>query len=186
MVRVQDASDFDVDEHKFFFPQFYSFHFVCCIFIFCFSSLSCAQCMYLHWFWRSRFKKLKGCWCLCYCRSSSSITILSNHWSLSPHPSYWIELLFNYILRLSILTRPFQPTIIVKSPTLDGNFNSFHVVVEHIVTYDNSSNIMNGVKQEKPIWRWRSCSARALLGPEWTNTHQCTSWGCGSFWMNCL
>jgi len=39
----------------------------------------------------------------------------------------------------------------VKSPTLDGNFNSFHVVVGHIVTYDNSSNIMNGVKQEKPI-----------------------------------
>ncbi len=36
----------------------------------------------------------------------------------------------------------------MKSPTLDGNFNSFHVVVGHIVTYDNSSNITNDVKEE--------------------------------------
>jgi hypothetical protein len=88
-------------------------------------SLSRDPCMYLHLFWSSRFKKLNGCWCLCYCRSLSSITILSNHWSLSPpHPSYQIKVRFNYILWLSILTWSFQPTIIVKSPNLDANFNS--------------------------------------------------------------
>ncbi len=156
VMSVQDASNFNVDEHKKIFPHFIHSTLFVCIFIFCFSSfslslsLSCAPCMYLHLFWRFRFKKLKGCcWCLCYCRSSSaSITILSNHWSHSPHPSYQIEILLN--LWLLILTQPFQPTIIVKSPTLDAYFHSFHVVVGHIVTYDNSSNIMNGVKQESP------------------------------------
>jgi hypothetical protein len=43
-----------------------------------------------------------------------------------------------------------QPTIIVKSPTLDANFNSFHVIVGHIVTYEISNNIMNDVKHESP------------------------------------
>lgn len=38
----------------------------------------------------------------------------------------------------------------MKSPTLDANFNSFHVVVGHIVTYDINNNIMNDVKQESP------------------------------------
>jgi hypothetical protein len=54
----------------------------------------------------------------------------------SPHQSYRIELLLN----LHLVTFNSHPTfathtIIVKSPTLDANFNSFHIVVGHIVIY---------------------------------------------------
>lgn len=47
MVSVQDASSFNADEQDFFFPHFDSFHFVCCICIFCFSSLSLSPVLHV-------------------------------------------------------------------------------------------------------------------------------------------
>jgi hypothetical protein len=129
------------------FPLFYSFHFVCCIFIFCFSILSlflsCALCMYLHLFWRS---KIVGAYFTAGHRLQSLFFQIIDP-LVHIHPIISNLFLITFC-DFPILTQPIQPTIIVKSPTLDVYFNSFHVVVGRIVTYDNSSNIVNGVKQE--------------------------------------
>ncbi len=84
---------------RFFFPSFWFIPF-CLLYLYLLFLLSLSLSLVLHvcvFIYSegldSKSSRVVGA----YCRSLSSLTIRSNHWSLSPHQSYRIELLFNYI-----------------------------------------------------------------------------------------